>query len=469
MKSSSPPNVILIVADDMGYGDLSCSGNSDIRTPHLDRLASEGISLLQHYSGSPLCAPARASLLTGRYNHRTGAVDVPSNRGLDRIALTETTIADAMKGAGYATGMVGKWHNGVHDMLYHPNARGFDEFVGFLNGGMDYWQWVLDVNGRPRAPDGRYLTDVFTQASLDFVERHKSEPFFLYLAYNTPHSPLQAPEALVGRYQETGKFTEAVSTIYAMIEQMDIGIGRLLEKLEALGLAENTLVLFTSDNGPVLGGSGEGCHDRYNGPFNGSKGDALEGGIRVPALLRWPDGLPRGAQTHEVVHFNDRLPTLFGLTGASMPASLGLDGQDVLPVLRGEEREVDPTLFWQRNRYEPVARANGAARDGKWKLYLPPIPEADVKESADHEPYYRGLTEPHTLMDIETYLPERSLSAPREPRLFDLDADPCEQNDLAGEHPERVASMLKRWDGWFEEMLVEWRVARSQVIQTKTA
>ena len=155
------PNVILIVADDLGYGDLAIFGNPVVRTPHLDALARSGVLLSQHYSGSPICAPARASILTGRYNHRTGAVDVPSNRGLDRIALAEQTIADRFKSAGYATGMVGKWHNGVHDMRYHPNSRGFDEFAGFLNGGMDYWEWVLDYNGSPRPSDGRYLTDVF--------------------------------------------------------------------------------------------------------------------------------------------------------------------------------------------------------------------------------------------------------------------------------------------------------------------
>ncbi|MDP6064591.1 MAG: sulfatase-like hydrolase/transferase, partial [SAR202 cluster bacterium] len=226
-------NVIVIVADDLGYGDIAAFGNPIVQTPNLDRMAAEGVTLTQHYSASPICAPARAALLTGRYNHRTGAVDVPSNRGLDRISLSETTVADLFKAAGYATGMVGKWHNGVHAIRYHPNARGFDEFAGFLNGGMDYWQWILDYNGTPKPADGRYLTDVFSDEAVEFVQRHHEEPFFLYLAYNAPHAPLQVPGEVLEHYQSVG-LTPAVSAIYAMIERMDSGIGRLREALESL-------------------------------------------------------------------------------------------------------------------------------------------------------------------------------------------------------------------------------------------
>ena len=186
------PNVIVILADDLGYGDLELYGNPDLKTPHLNRLAADGIRLTQHYSGSPLCAPARAALLTGRYNHRTGALSVESNRGLDRISLREMTIADAFQQAGYITGMVGKWHNGLHDMRYHPNNRGFGEFCGFLNGGMNYWDWLIEYNGQPQNSDGTYLTDKFTNEAVDFINRHKNEQFFLYLAYNAPHAPLEA-------------------------------------------------------------------------------------------------------------------------------------------------------------------------------------------------------------------------------------------------------------------------------------
>ena len=156
---NSRPNIIVILADDQGYGDLGIFGNSYLKTPHLDRLAGEGLCLNQHYTAAPVCAPARASLLTGRYNHRTGALSTESHRGLDRIALCESTIADHLKAAGYATGMIGKWHNGLHDVRYHPNHRGFQEFAGFLNGGMWYYDWILDYNGQPRRSDGRYLTE----------------------------------------------------------------------------------------------------------------------------------------------------------------------------------------------------------------------------------------------------------------------------------------------------------------------
>ena len=450
------PNVILIVADDLGYGDLAIFGNPVVRTPHLDALAHRGVLLSQHYSGSPICAPARAAILTGRYNHRTGAVDVPSNRGLDRIALSEQTIADRFKSAGYATGMVGKWHNGVHDMRYHPNSRGFDEFAGFLNGGMDYWEWVLDYNGSPRPSDGRYLTDVFTEEAIGFIERHRREPFFLYLPYNAPHGPLQAPDRLVESYLSAGDFTGAVARIYAMIEIMDAGIGRVMETLSAHGLAEDILVVFTSDNGPALGGEGDDNYDRYNGIFRGGKYDALEGGIRVPAIAHWPAGLPGGRRCDDLVHFIDWLPTLVGLTGADLPGRPALDGSDVLSVLRGERGAAAPVRFWQFSRYQPVARSNGAMRDGRWKLYFPEIPEARKKDRADNVPYFRFEKEAHMLMDIDLSMPHRTLSPPQPPQLFDLDEDPYELADLADAHPDRADSMTRRWDSWFEEVAAEW-------------
>lgn len=452
-------NVIVIVADDLGYGDIGAFGNPIVRTPNLDQMAAEGVTLTQHYSASPICAPARAALLTGRYNHRTGAVDVPSNRGLDRISLSETTIADLFRSAGYATGMVGKWHNGAHDMRYHPNARGFDEFAGFLNGGMDYWRWVLDHNGTPWASDGRYLTDVFSQEAVEFVQRHREEPFFLYLAYNAPHAPLQAPEDLVERYRSTGELTIAVSAIYAMIERMDSGIGQLQRALESLDLLDDTLVVFTSDNGPAMGGEGDDCADRYNGPFSGTKYDVLEGGIRVPAIVQWPAGLGSGRRCDALVHFTDWLPTLYGLTGRPLPDGLSLDGEDVLPVLRGEQGSETWARYWQWNRYEPVAHANAAMREGKWKLYWPPIPEASVKDPADNVPYERFMLEAHTLMDIDTTRPMQNVPPPGVPRLFDLETDMAEETDLAGSHSERVGEMRRRWDAWYESVMTDWRRA----------
>ena len=306
----------------MGYGDFGCFNRGLSRTPTLDHLVGEGVCLTQHYSASPVCAPARASLMTGRYPHRTGVIDTLETRGLDRLALREITIAELLKRAGYATGLVGKWHNGAYDARYHPNRRGFDEFAGFSGGWQPYYQWNLDRNGSISRGDGRYLTDVFTAEATEFINRHRhrNDPFFLYLAYNAPHFPFEAIEADAAPYKETGKFTLAVSQIYAMIECMDRGVARVLDELERAGIADNTLVMFSSDNGPQFGGKGDLCTDRFNCGFAGAKTLVYEGGIRLPMVLRWPAGLDGRRQVDEMIHFTDWLPTMLALAGVESPA-----------------------------------------------------------------------------------------------------------------------------------------------------
>lgn len=457
------PNIVLILADDLGYGDLSCYGNTELTTPHLDRLAATGVRLSQHYSGSPICSPARACLLTGRYNHRTGALSVESNRGLDRIALRERTIAEILHRAGYATGMVGKWHNGLFDLRHHPNTRGFEEFVGFLNGGMDYWDWLLDYNGRSGGSDGRYLTDVFAEEAVQFIERHARRPFFLYLAFNAPHSPLQAPADDVRPYSRRGRFNLGVSTLYAMIRRMDEGIGRVLDTLEKLGLQENTIVLFTSDNGPWLGNDRVGPDResvsmlRYNGPFRGMKQDVLEGGIRVPAILRWPAGLDGGREHHGMVHFSDWLPTLLAAAGIASDAGLPWDGVSQIDALRGSSGAVSPVRFWQFNRYEPVPHCNAAVRAGDWKLYWPWIPEAARKLEIDNEWYRMMFTRPHFETEVDRTPLDRPVGQPRPVELYNLAHDPHESTNLAPAHPERVARMTYALDNWFETVNAERR------------
>ena len=457
MRASRRTNVVLIVADDLGYGDLACFGNPIVRTPNLDRLCEQGTALTQHYAASPLCAPARAALLTGRYNHRTGAVDVPSNRGLDRISPRERTIADEFQSQGYATGMVGKWHNGLHSRQHHPNAKGFREFVGFLNGGMDYYQWVLDRNGQTELFDGRYLTDVFTDEAVGFIRRHSDTPFFLYLAYNAPHAPLQAPEPLTKSYRQLGTLSEEVCCLYAMIEQMDAGIGRILDTLARLNLAEDTIVLFTSDNGPWL----RGGYARHNGPFRGGKGEVYEGGIRVPAILRWPKELEPGRTLDAPIHCCDWLPTLLELAGLRRTGELPLDG---IPqrryLVHGKPIGPQPPRFWQRNRYEPIAHSNAAIREDQWKLVWPMREGADRKEPEDNVWYQRGLTNPHQLCAIDPHLPSWPVAPPCPPQLYDLDHDLGETTDLAPDHPDRVALMAADADAWFAEVTEEWRQAR---------
>lgn len=447
------PNVVVVVADDMGYGDFGLFNDGRSRTPHLNELARAGLCLTQHYSGSPVCAPARAALLTGRYPHRTGAIDTLHGRGLDRISLSEVTVADVFRTAGYRTGLVGKWHNGALDPRFHPNARGFEEFIGFSAGWSDYWDYVLDENGVERPGDGRYLTDVLTEHATAFVERHRREPFFLVVAYNAPHFPMQAPEALIRPYLEAGETLGAAVT-YAMIEAMDAGIGRLNETLHDHGLADDTLVVFSSDNGPYLGDVWGVSLDRFNFGLRGEKHYVYEGGIRVPAVFRWPGGVDGGRLVPEMLHFTDWLPTLAGAAGIPLPAGVALDGHDVLGVLRGDRGEVDPVRFWQNNRYEPRLESNAAMRDGNWKLVRPPIPETMTVDDPDRL-VDRGLNQrlPDRVTSIQ--VPPRVepvLTDVPAPLLFDVAQDPFEQHDLAAAHPERVRAMSAALEQWFESV-----------------
>ncbi|MFW6161814.1 MAG: arylsulfatase [Planctomycetota bacterium] len=445
------PNVVVILTDDLGYGDLGCFGNPLVRTPRVDAMAAEGVRLTQHYAGSPMCAPARAALLTGKYPHRVGAIDVVEGRGLDRIALREKTLADLLQAAGYATGCFGKWHNGAIDRRFHPLRRGFDEFTGFRGGICKYWDWVIERHGVYQRSDGQYLTDLLTDEAVDFIDRHHRHPFFLYVPYNAPHTPLECPDEDVKPFLATGKLTRAVATIYGMNARVDQGVGRILDRLRKHGLARDTLVLFTSDNGPMFRGRGQADTRRFNARLNGSKGSVLEGGIRVPAVARWPAGLEPGREVGEMVHFVDWLPTLLGAAGVALPKGLNLDGRDALGLLRGGEPAGMPRRFWQWNRYEPVARCNAAVRDGPWKLVYPPIPEALRKLRQDNVRSRQLWNRPEEV--TETWggeHVERTLSRPRPPRLYHLDRDPGERHDLADAHPDRVRRMQRRLDAWWE-------------------
>ncbi len=444
------PNIILIVADDMGYGDFGVFNDQISCTPHLDALVDQGICLTQHYSAAPVCAPARAALMTGRYAHRTGSIDTLEARGLDRLGLDETTMADVLGGAGYATALVGKWHNGALDKRYHPTARGFGEFVGFQGGWNPYYRYRLDRKGAIEYGDRQnYLTDVFTDAAIDFIERHQRENFFLQLAYNAPHFPLEAPDAIAQKYVEMG-FSLGVGLIYAMIEVMDAGIGRITEKLDELGIADNTILIFTSDNGPAFGTWNGFSQSRFNYGLNGSKGNTYEGGIRVPLIMRWPAGLDGGVRSDEMAHFADWFLTLLNLVGVDIPDDLALDGIDVTPALRGEGGGVYPQRFWQWNRYTPVGTCNAAMRDGDWKLLRPLIREAmevsALDTALDHDIKYYPEHFDDIIRDPE---PARTVPEPPAPLLFNIADDPFEQNDLAARHPQTVAAMEAALERWF--------------------
>ncbi len=467
----SPPNFVLIMADDMGYGDFGAFSQGRVHTPFLDALLEESICLSQNYSGSPVCSPSRAALLTGRYPIRTGAVTPQETLGYDRIALRETTLGDIFKANGYATGIVGKWHNGALDKRYHPNARGFDEFAGFSGGWADYWRYNLDRNGTSYPSDGTYLTDVLSDEAVSFIERHKNHPFFLYVPFNAPHTPLHAPQQLVTRYIEAG-FSVDVAIVYAMIEALDKGVERISEALRSNGLLDNTVFIFTCDNGPAFGvrwdhvpPGGSGDTTRFNCGLNGAKGSVLEGGVRVPAIIRWPDGLDAGKENHELVHFIDWIPTFMEMAEARLPyETLPLDGSSVLPQLRGDSPRIQPRRFWQFNGYSPIGITNAAMRDGDWKLVRPAI---DIPYAAEKD---RELAERYVLMDIAYKYepqkvtrifdwpePNRIVPDPLAAELYNIAEDPREQHNLADQYPQRTSSMLAQLDEWFHEVEAERR------------
>jgi len=451
------PNIVLILVDDMGYGDFSAFNGGQSRTPTLDQLLTESVCFTQHYAASPVCNPSRAALLTGRYPHRTGSIDTLEWRGLERLALREVTLADVLSGAGYATGLIGKWHLGAFDPRYHPERRGFGESLCFRGGMHDYYQWRLECGDSVRRADGRYLTDVWTEAAVDFLARHRAEqPFFLHVTYNAPHTPLQCPAAEVAPFVETGRFTEAVSTLYGMLRRMDRGVEQILAALERYGLSENTLVIFTSDNGPQFGSTAQGELKRFNCGFNGSKGTCYEGGIRVPLLARWPGGFDGGREVSEMSHLTDWFPTLLAAAGCEPPSGHVIDGVNILPVLRGEQGQVCTRRFWQWNRYTPLVTCNAAMRDGEWKLVRPVIGEAMAVP--DIEWLRVSMYEPERLVEggiIRGPDPPRHVPAPPPPLLFNIAADPLEQHDLAESEPGRVSRMLGELERWFAEVDAE--------------
>lgn len=452
------PNIIQIVVDDMGVGDLSRENGGASSTPRLDALADEGVRLTQHYSGSPVCAPARAALLTGRYPQRTGVIDTTEARGLDRLAVEETTLADDLRATGYATGLVGKWHNGAFDPAFHPTARGFAEFVGFQGGWRDYWEWTLDRGGSKMTADGRHLTEVFTEEAVQFVRRHRDEPFYLHLAYNAPHYPLQAPEHLIERFSAPGR-TRAVATIYAMLAMVDAGVERLLAELDVLGLADDTIVMFTSDNGPEANGLGDASTHRFNLGMRGSKTHVFEGGVRVPLIIRWPAGLPRGGEHDDLVHFIDWRPTLAAAAGATHVGTLPVDGTDAWSALRGE-RPAAGARFWQWTRYAPQVESNCAMRDGDWKIVWPAWPGSLDVTPEDARRDVEIKTNPPATIDT-TPFPEVPRPTEVAPLLFDLAEDPLESTDLSATHPERVRVMTDAVHNWFDDVERSRRAASS--------
>lgn len=344
-KNAVRPNIVLILSDDQGWGDLAINGNLAANTPNINRIAHEGASFSNFYV-CPVCSPTRSELLTGRYAVRAGVCDV-SNGG-ERIDLDETTIADYFKKAGYATGAFGKWHSGTQ-YPYHPNARGFDEFYGFCSGHLgNYWNPMLDHNGEIVEGKG-FITNDLTNRAIEYVKKNKEKPFFVYIPYNTPHSPMQVPDNWWNKYKNINiiqNATEAsredkthTKAVLALSEIVDWNVGRMMETLKTLGLDDRTIIIYLSDNGP----NGH----RWNGGMKGVKGTTDEGGVRSPFFIRWKGKIQAGRNVEQLSSVVDLLPTLLDLAGVKPPLyNKPLDGVSLKSILlNNEDRNIDRTLF----------------------------------------------------------------------------------------------------------------------------
>lgn len=360
------PNIIWILADDLGYGDLGCYGCADIPTPNIDGMAARGVRCDHFYAAAPVCSPSRACLLTGRYPEAIGVTEVLMGSGGMNAGIV--TIAQMLKKSGYATGLVGKWHLGYEgDSL--PNNRGFDEFYGFRGGKIDYFAHTDTAQKDDNNPMGRhdfydngaeifpkgYSTDLFTARAMKFVEAHKRDSFFLFLSYNAPHyarpQVLQAPEKYIAKFAK-GKEATLRELYAAMVNCMDDGVGDLLACLKKNNLDQDTIVMFLSDNGADRKNGGS------NAPLSGGKWAHTEGGIRVPMIAQWPGVLPAAKTCGEVLHMMDLFPTMLAAAETVPPKALQLDGLNVLDVLQGRSNVPERTLLFGKK----------TVRKGKWKL-----------------------------------------------------------------------------------------------------
>jgi len=350
-----PPNVLLIMTDDQGWGDIRSHGNDKIDTPVQDRLAGQG-ARFDRFFVSPVCAPTRASLLTGRYHLRTGTHGVTG--AYETMRSEEVTLADALKQAGYATGCFGKWHNGAH-YPHHPNGQGFEEFLGFCAGHWNnYFDTTLECNGVPGKTSG-FITDVLTDAALAFIEKNQNRPFFCYVPHNAPHSPFQVPDRYFDKYKARG-LDDKLACIYGMCENLDDNVGRLLRRLNELDLRENTIVLFLTDNGPNS--------DRFNGGMRGRKGSVDEGGVRVPLFVRWPGHIEPGTRVSQIAAHIDLFPTIVELCGLPMPKTLPQDGMSLVPLLKGQaDGWPDRMLFTFRSPGGDMSSVRGSVRSQRWR------------------------------------------------------------------------------------------------------
>ncbi len=406
-QAARRPNVIFILVDDMGYADLSSFGSKDIRTPNIDRLAKEGVKLTQAYSNGPVCTPTRAAFITGRYQQRAGLEWALTPDMKDAgLPGEEGSIARMLKNNGYATALMGKWHLGSKPEFL-PARHGFDEFFGIIGGNADMYSHrnspgenVLYEGEKTTEVTG-YLTEHLERRSVDFIKRQKDKPFFLYLAFNAVHWPFQRPNRPdTVRTRETW-FDGTRADYIEMMHSVDRAVGQVMNTLDQQGLAKDTLVIFTSDNG------GERLSEM--GPYFNTKGTLWEGGIHVPGLVRWPAALPKGKVSNQVAVTMDWTATI--LAAAGVKPDRQLDGINLLPMLQGKQPEQERTLCWRIDR---AGFRQQAIRSGKWKL----------------------VTQPTSVDQL----------------LFDLDRDPGERRNLFYEHPDKAKALRAKLAEWDREM-----------------
>lgn len=398
-NQKAPPNIILILTDDQGWGDLSFHGNDTVQTPHLDKLASESVVLDRFYV-SPVCAPTRASLLTGRFHLRTGVTWVTHRKEV--MNEEEVTLAEALKTKGYQTGIFGKWHNG-EQYPHHPNGQGFDEFYGFCAGHWNnYFDTKLQHNGKEVQSKG-YIIDDLTDKAIDFIQGNKDKPFFCYIPYNTPHSPMQVADGYYDKYKAMG-ITDFNAACYGMVENIDDNVKRILETLESENLVENTIFIFTTDNGP----NGK----RFNGGMKGRKGWVDEGGIRVPFFLKYPNGnFEHGIKIPEITSHIDLMPTLLELCGVEAPENVALDGKSLIPLL--QKKSWEKRLIYTFPIGQKLTPNPGSVRSDTFRMVL----ERDSSVS-----------------------------------LFNMLEDPGQQNNIADLLPEKTKELLSAYHQKFEEV-----------------
>ena len=407
----SAPNVLLIVVDDLGYGDLGCYGSKEIRTPSIDRLAKEGVRLTDFYANAPICSPTRAALMTGRYPHRAGfewAIGYGERgRGL---SAKDPSLPRMMKRAGYQTALFGKWHLG-YDAKFSAIAHGFDEFFGFLGPDIDYYSHREALGGRGLYEGTElvdrpgYMTDLIADRALAFIDKNAGRPFFLEVAFNAPHFPYQPPgKPQDARTRETyGPQIGTRADYIEMVEHMDLRLGEIIRSIDTHKLTATTLVIFVDDNG--------GERFSSNAPFRGTKLTLWEGGIRVPCVVRWPGVIPPGVVSHQPIMTMDLTAMILAACKVTTPAGLELDGVDVLPMLAGKAPVRERTFFW-RIKHPSARSGQKAVRRGRWKY----------------------------LTDGEIHL------------LFDLETDPGEAHDVSEQNPEVLGELKRLMAAWEKQM-----------------